>query len=436
MYPVNTDTLLAAMRGQGIDAITDATIRQVCAIAAALESESGEDMIHLEIGNPGLEAESLGVDAEIEALRNGVANKYPDIGGIKPLKEAGSRFIKAFLNIDVPADGVIPTVGSMQGCFSLMTLLLHRDPAKDTILFLDPGFPAQTTQAHIVGLKRESFDIYGYRGKKMEEKLESILSKGNVTAIIYGNPNNPAWTNLTLEELQILGRMATKYDAIILEDLAYLGMDFRTDMSRACEAPYVPSVANYTDNYVLLISGSKIFSYAGQRIAMVGISDTLAHREFKGLKDFFGVAGFQKAYIFGVLYAMSSGTSHSAQYAFAAMLDAAAKGQLDFIDHCREYGKRGAKAKKAFTDAGFEIVYAMDGDRPIGDGFFFTVGWSGMDSETLQRELLRHGVAAISLPGTGSKQHGMRVCVSMLDSDDKVNTLANRLQQFGKEHGK
>ncbi len=33
-----------------------------------------------------------------------------------------------------------------------------------------------------------------------------------------------------------------------------MGMDFRTDFSKPFEAPYVPSVAKYTDNYILLMS--------------------------------------------------------------------------------------------------------------------------------------------------------------------------------------
>jgi hypothetical protein len=91
-------------------------------------------------------------------------------------------------------------------------------------------------------------------------------------------------------------------------------------------------------------------------------------------------------------------------------------------------------AKKAFLDNGFHIVYSMDGDSPIGDGFFFTAGYPGMDSETLQRELMRYGVAAISLPGTGSKQAGIRVCVSMLSDNDKFTLLNNRLKAFHNEH--
>lgn len=436
MFPITPQQLDDAIRACGVGLLTEATIRQMCSVAAQAEGIAGEKMVHLEIGNPGLPASQVGVEAEKAALDAGVANQYPNIGGIPELKKAGERFIKAFLGVDVPAQGIIPTVGSMQGSFTLMLLLGQRDPKKDTMLFLNPGFPAQPTQAYILGLKQESFDIYDYRGAKLEAKLEEMMAGGNITAMVYSSPNNPAWTNLTDEELQIIARVSKKHDVIVMEDLAYMGMDFRHDYSHPGQAPYVPTVARYCDNYILLLSGSKIFSYAGQRIAMVCMSPAVANREFPALTDFYHMPTFLKAYIFGVLYAASSGTSHSAQCALAAMLDAAADGKLDFVGDSREYGRRGERTKKIFTDNGFEIVYAKDGKEPIGDGFFFTAGYPGMDSETVQRELLRHGVSAISLPGTGSRQHGIRVCVSMISDDKAFDDLDRRLKAFNAEHHK
>jgi len=148
MYPISKEALSNVMSERGIANLVDATIRQTVALANNLEEIAGERMIHLEIGNPGLPAAQLGVDAEIEALKSGVANQYPNIAGLPKLKAAGSKFIKAFLNVDVPAKGIIPTVGSMQGSFTLMTLLKQRDPKKDTMLFLNSGFPwPQATQA-------------------------------------------------------------------------------------------------------------------------------------------------------------------------------------------------------------------------------------------------------------------------------------------------
>ncbi len=436
MFPIDKDTFDAVVRRLMILDLGSATIRQICTLAGEIEREAGEPMVHLEIGNPGLEAEQVGVRAEIHALECGVANKYPAIQGIPELKEAGSEFIKAFLDIDIPGKCIIPTVGSMQGSFTLQLLLSQRLKEKDTMLFLNPGFPAHISQAKVLGIKTEQFDIYKYRGVALEEKLEEVLSKGNVTGLLYSNPNNPAWTNLTEAELETIGRLATKYDCIVLEDLAYFGMDFRRDVSHPGVPPFGATVARYTDNYILMLSGSKIFSYAGQRIALVCMGPKVYERKYEFFEKFYEMPAFGDAYVFGVLYCASSGTSHSAQHGMAAMLAAAARGELKFIDHCSEYGRRAEIVKKIFTDNGFYIVYDMDGDSPIADGFFFTIGYPGMSGVELQQELIRYGVSSISLVSTGSEQEGIRACVSMISDDEAFARLERFLKKFNEDHKK
>lgn len=184
------DEQLAAM---DIENFAQATIRQVGAVGGALEKNSGTEFLHLEMGVPGLPPETVGVEAEQQALAQGHASIYPSITGIAPLKSEASRFVKAFLDIDVAPEGCIPTVGSMQGGFCLFQISSQCDPKKDTILFIDPGFPVQRQQVRILGIKHESFDIYDFRAEKLGPKLESYLKQGNVAAIIYSNPNNPAW---------------------------------------------------------------------------------------------------------------------------------------------------------------------------------------------------------------------------------------------------
>ena len=49
-----------------------------------------------------------------------------------------------------------------------------------------------------------------------------------------------------------------------------------------------------------------------------------------------------------MLYALSSGTSHSAQYALAAMLKAAYEGKYDFRKEVNVYGERARKLKEIF----------------------------------------------------------------------------------------
>lgn len=433
MTPVSQEQLNREMDGMNIPDITSATIRQILALANRLENHLGQPFVHLEMGNPGLPASDIGIEAEREALLRGIANQYPNIAGIKPLKENGSKFLKAFLDIDIPDRCIVPTVGSMQGTFTLFILLSQRIPGKDTVLFLDPGFPAQHHQAKLLGLKQESLDVYDCRGEALEARLEQALSKGNITAILYSNPNNPAWFNFTSVEHEIIGRMADKYDAIVLEDHAYLGMDFRQRYGVPYTAPFVPTVAKYTKNCILLVSASKIFSYAGQRIAMVCMTPEVYDRKYEALSSFYDMPAFGDAYIFGVLYCASSGVAHSAQYGFAEMLKASVVGRLDFVEVSKDYGRRAAIAKKLFTDNGFYIVYDRDGDQPISDGFFFTVGYSGFTGAELQKTLLRYGVSTISLPSTGSKQEGLRVCVSMLTTPETVNALEERLAAFHRD---
>ena len=434
MFPISQEILTKTASELGIIDISTATIRQIVALSTALEKEADEKFVHLELGNPGLPASAIGIDAEIAALQAGVANTYPAINGIPELKKAGKRFVKAFMDIDVPEKAIVPTVGSMQASFTLQLLLSQRIPGRDTILFFNPGFPAQRHQAKVLGLGIEQFDIYNFRGAALEAKLEEILSDGKVTAMLFSNPNNPSWINLTEEELEIIGKMATKHDVIVIEDLAYLGMDFRTDFSHPFEAPFIPSVGKYTDNFIMLVSGSKIFSYAGQRIAIAAMSKYVYDRQYDFFTKFYEMPAFGDAYIFGVLYTASSGTTHSAQYALAAMMNAACDGKLDFVKETSEYGRRAEIMKKCFCDNGFHIVYDMDADTPISDGFFFTVGYRDLDGKTLQTELLRHGVSAITLESTGSEQDGVRICVSTLSKSEDFDILAQRLKAFKNEH--
>ena len=427
--PVNYQIARKVIESYHLQDFGKATIREVVAISTQLEQETNTEFIHMEMGVPGLKAAQVGVDAEIAALKNGIASAYPNINGIQEVKTEASRFIKAFINIDVSPEGCVPVTGSMQGTYASFLVCSQCDPKKDTILFIDPGFPVQKQQIVVMGTKYESFDVYEYRGEKLRDKLESYLSKGNIAAMIYSNPNNPAWFCLTEDELKIIGEMANRYDTIVIEDLAYFAMDFRKPLGKPFEPPYQATVARYTDNYILQISGSKAFSYAGQRIGVTAISDKLYHRAYPGLTQRYGGGTFGTVYIHRVLYALSSGTSHSAQYALAAMFKAASDGTFDFVSEIKEYGHRAQKLKEIFTKYGFYIVYDHDLDQPIADGFYFTIAYPGLTGSELMEALIYYGISAISLSTTGSNQEGLRICTSFI-KPHQYELLDERLKQF------
>lgn len=413
----------------GIKDFAKATIREVKQVAAMAEKQSGVEYIKMEMGIPGLPAAQVGVDAQIQALKDGIAHSYPDIQGYPELKKEASRFVKAFIGVDVAAEGCVPVTGSMQGTFASFLTCSQSNPKKDTVLFIDPGFPVQKMQLKVMGVKYETFDVYGYRGDKLGAKLESYLSKGNICAIVYSNPNNPAWICLNEDELKTIGTLATTYDVVVMEDLAYFAMDFRKDLSKPFQSPYQATVARYTDNYMLLISGSKAFSYAGERIGVVCISDKLFHRHYDALAERYEGLPFGLVFSTRMLYALSSGTSHSAQYALAALLKAASDGTYNFRDDIKVYGERAHKLKEIFLRHGFHVVYDRDLDEPIADGFYFTIGYKQMTSGELAHELMYYGVSAICLITTGSHQEGLRVCTSFIE-DHQYAQLEERMAIF------
>lgn len=430
--PINKELIDNTIREHGIQDFAKATIREVKGVAAHAEKESGVEFIKMEMGIPGLPAAQVGVDAQIKSLQDGIAHSYPDIQGLPALKEAASEFVKAFIGVDINPEGCVPVCGSMQGTFASFLTCSQADKKKDTVLFIDPGFPVQKMQLQVQGTKYETFDVYNFRGEKLGPKLQSYLTNGNICAIVYSNPNNPSWICMTDDELRTIGSLATKYDCIIMEDLAYFAMDFRRDI-RPFQKPYQPSVANYTDNYILLISGSKAFSYAGERIGVTCISDKLFHRHYHDLAERYEGLPFGPVFSTRMLYALSSGTSHSAQYAMAAMLKAAAEGKFDFRSEIKIYGDRAHKLKEIFTRHNFYIVYDKDLDQPIADGFYFTIGYPGMTSGELAHELMYYGVSAICLVTTGSEQEGLRVCTSFI-RDEQYAALEERMAIFAENN--
>jgi aspartate/methionine/tyrosine aminotransferase len=431
--PINREVVDRKIEELEVPDIGNASIREIVQLVSSIEAVTGDRYIRMEMGIPGLPPAVIGVEAEIAALRNNVASAYPRIDGIQPLKDETARFVKLFMNIDVKPEGCVPTVGSMEGSYAsfLVSGCCHKE--RDTVLFIDPGFPVQKQQLLVMGQKYETFDVFDYRGEKLREKLESYLVKGNINCLIYSNPNNPSWICFDDAELRIIGELANKYDIIVIEDLAYFGMDFRQDFSRPGVHPYQATVARYTGNYILMISSSKVFSYAGQRIGVIVISDALYHRHFPYLEERLKVHGFGNAIVHRALYSMTSGTSHSSQYALAAMFKGASDGTFNFLGEVKEYGEKAKIMKKLFTGNGFTIVYDTDLGQPVGDGFYFTIAYPGMTGAELLHKLLYYGISAISLSNTGSTKEGLRACVSHVKRDQFAD-LETRLQQFNADY--
>jgi aspartate/methionine/tyrosine aminotransferase len=411
------------------------SIRESNRLVTLIEQELGVRYVRMEFGVPNLPYDPVGVETAgaVERERR-VSLTYPPFDGVPELKAEAARFLKSFLDLEVPAECCIPTVGSMQGGFIAQAIAGHRRPDRDTILFLDPTFPVSMRQARFLGLRLDSIELADFRGPALVREVERKFAGGAIGGMLYSSPNNPSWVTLKEEELRGLGELCTRHDVLAIEDLAYLGMDFRVDYSRPGRPPYPPTIARYTDRYFVLVSSSKIFSFAGARIGIAVFSPAFLKMKAPGLVARFGTDNLGHAFVHGGVYCTTSGVPQSSQWGLLGLLRKANAGELDFVAHTREYGRRAAALKEIFLRHGFHLVYDNDLGEPIADGFYFTFAYPGMSGNQLLWELLHYGVSAITLESAGSRRtEGLRACVSFVDAA-QYPRVEERLRRFREDH--
>ncbi len=167
---------------------------------------------------------------------------------------------------------------------------------------------------------------------------------------------------------------------------------------------------------------------------MMAISDHLFNRSYPDLLRYYSSDKFGHSVIFGALYGLSAGVSHSAQFGLAALLKAVNDGIYNYRDDVMEYAEKAAIMKNLFVTNNFKIVYDRDLDDPLADGFYFTISYPGMTGRELLQELLSYGISAISLDITGSeRKEGLRACVSLVPRK-QFGDLKLRLKKFNDDH--
>jgi aspartate/methionine/tyrosine aminotransferase len=191
----------------------------------------------------------------------------------------------------------------------------------------------------------------------------------------------------------------------------------------------------YTDRAVAVVSSSKMFSYAGQRIALAILSPGLMAWKVPDLAPRFGTATAGRALIDGIIYPNIACAPESPQHGLLALLQAANGGDRTLFDPARVYASRARAMKRLFLENGFRLVYDNDLGEPLADGFYFTVAYPGFDDgSVLLEELLPYGVSAITLKAAGScRTEGLRACTS-LTAEDRFDTLGARLARFHADH--
>lgn len=236
---------------------------------AEVEEKSKRKVLNFGPGNPDITPSPIYLEKYNEFIKKSDAHLYPGYVANPEFTQALINWYKKRFNVDLGKDELFPLLGSKDGVSHLPLVLLNEG---DEVLVPDPGYPAFTDPALMIGGKVVYYDLLEENNFKISlGELEKKIT--NKTKFIWVNfPSNPTGQVATLEELKKIVSFAKLHNILIAYDNAYSEITFDNFV-----APSILQVNGAKDVALELCSFSKTFSFAGFRMGwIVGNKEVIA----------------------------------------------------------------------------------------------------------------------------------------------------------------
>ena len=236
-------------------ALKESGIRKFFDIAATMK-----DVISLGIGEPDFDSPKPILQAGIAALNDNQTH-YTANRGILPLRRAISEHLEKHYSVSYdPQDEIVATVGGSEALLLAISALL--DPG-DEILLPTPCFVSY--QGVILMAGGISVEV----PSRMEndfvpdpKELEKAITP-KTKAILINFPTNPTGAVASRETLIEIGKLAEKYDLIVISDEIYDRLVYGVE--HVC----FPALPNMRKRTILIGGFSKAYAMTGWRIGYV-----------------------------------------------------------------------------------------------------------------------------------------------------------------------
>ena len=231
------------------------TAFEVLAKARRLEAE-GQDIIHLEIGEPDFDTPANIVEAGKQALAEGYTH-YGPTPGLMEVRERIAQEVSETRGISVTADNVVITPGAKPIMFFTMLALVDEG---DEVLYPNPGFPIYESMIDFVGGVAVPMKLLPSR----DFAVDVAEVKGQITPrtklMVLNSPNNPCGSIIEKAEIEALADLARQHDILVLSDEIYRRFLYEG------EHHSVSSFPGMRDRTVILDGFSKTYAMTGWRI--------------------------------------------------------------------------------------------------------------------------------------------------------------------------
>ena len=229
---------------------------------AAFEREAaGENLMHMEVGQPGTSAPSEVITAAKQALDEDRIG-YTDAIGIAPLRQKIARHYQDYYGVTVNPDLVAATMGSSGG-FVLSFLAAFE--VGDRVALASPGYPAYRNTLSALGIETLEIPVGPETNFQPTPDLIDSLD-GPIDGLIVASPSNPTGTMVTAVELEAICAYCDQHGIRLVSDEIYHGITYGEPAATALQ---------FTDKAIVVNSFSKYFSMTGWRIGWLVVPEDL-----------------------------------------------------------------------------------------------------------------------------------------------------------------
>jgi len=239
-------------RPQRTRELTSFKVMDILEEAQELEAQ-GEDIVHLEVGQPDFPTPQHIVEAALRAIAAG-ATQYTHSLGLLALREAICEHYAERYGAQVCPTQIVVTSGTSPAMLLLFSALCE---AGDEVILSNPHFACYPNFLRYLGVAVRCFDLRAEDGYQYDPAAIRDLIGERTKAILVNSPANPTGAMLSagiLAEIAALG-------PYVISDEIYHGLSYAADRDH--------SILEFTDRAFVLNGFSKRYAMTGWRLGYV-----------------------------------------------------------------------------------------------------------------------------------------------------------------------
>src|SRR5713226_7873901 len=366
--------------------------------ARALERQ-GNNIIHLEIGEPDFDTPRNVVEAGVDALRKGWTH-YGPAAGLAELRQSIAEYVSRTRGVKVTSEEVVVVPGGKPIIFFAILALIDEG---DEVIYPNPGFPIYESMIHYVGGKAVPIHLREESDFSLDVDELAALITDHTKLIILNSPHNPTGGVMQRRDVEQLAKVIGDRNILVLSDEIYSRLLFEGEHFS------IMSMPGMQERTILLDGFSKTYAMTGWRMGYgVMRADLAAH----------------------ITRLMTNSNSCTASFTQMAGIEAL-RGDQSSVDHmCAEFKRR----RDVFV-AGLNKIKGFSCRLPKGAFYVFpNITKTGWKSKPLADALLEQaGVAALSGTAFGDFGEGY-LRFSVANSLENLNQALEQIDGWTKRN--